>query len=132
MSRFFARSDALWNLEYKNPYAIPDTAAAFRRGVCTTAGKETQSRASPEPATLAAVRSAGPNVRVPYRLRCPVWVLSHARGDYASDDNPNKAIARRMITLTRQINAELGGDEVHVTCFTCHRGAQMPLTAPAQ
>jgi len=37
-----------------------------------------------------------------------------------------------MITLTRQINAELGGDEVHVTCFTCHRGAQMPLTAPAQ
>jgi len=53
-------------------------------------------------------------------------------GDYASDDNPNKAIARRMITLTRQINAELGGDEVHVTCFTCHRGAQMPLTAPAQ
>ena len=52
--------------------------------------------------------------------------------DYASDDNPNKPISRRMITLTRHINAELGGGQVRVTCFTCHRGAQMPLPGPAQ
>lgn len=53
-------------------------------------------------------------------------------GDYVSDDNPNKAIARRMITLTREINAKYADGKEHVTCFTCHRGAELPLTVPAR
>jgi hypothetical protein len=52
-------------------------------------------------------------------------------GDYVSDDNPNKASARRMITLTREINAKYADGKEHVTCFTCHRGVEKPLTVPA-
>jgi photosynthetic reaction center cytochrome c subunit len=51
-------------------------------------------------------------------------------GDFASDDNPNKLITRQMVLLTREINAKLGEGQVHVTCFTCHRGAEKPLLVP--
>ena len=55
----------------------------------------------------------------------------------ASDDNPKKDIARKMIKMTMDINATyLQGvgdpalpDQPKVTCFTCHRGAVKPLTA---
>jgi len=54
----------------------------------------------------------------------------------ASDDNPKKEIARKMIKMTMDINATyLQGvgdaampDQPKVTCFTCHRGAVKPLT----
>lgn len=56
----------------------------------------------------------------------------------ASDDNPKKDIARKMIKMTMDINATyLAGvgtaaapDQPKVTCYTCHRGAVTPLTAP--
>jgi hypothetical protein len=55
----------------------------------------------------------------------------------ASDDNPKKDIARKMIKMTMDINATyLQGvgtaatpDQPKVTCFTCHRGAVTPLTS---
>ena len=55
----------------------------------------------------------------------------------ASDENPKKDIARKMIKMTMDINATyLQGvgtpampDQPKVTCFTCHRGAVKPLTA---
>lgn len=55
----------------------------------------------------------------------------------ASDDNPKKEIARKMIKMTMDINATyLAGvgtaampDQPKVTCYTCHRGAVKPLTA---
>lgn len=54
----------------------------------------------------------------------------------ASDDNPKKEIARKMIKMTMDINSTyLQGvgdaavpDQPKVTCFTCHRGAVKPLT----
>ena len=57
----------------------------------------------------------------------------------AKDDNPKKGIARKMIQMTDAINKDLLkgiGDPApagaaKVTCFTCHRGAIKPLTAPA-
>jgi hypothetical protein len=57
----------------------------------------------------------------------------------AKDDNPKKAIARKMIAMTFAINKDLLKDvgepaaagTAKVTCFTCHRGAIKPLTAPA-
>ncbi len=57
----------------------------------------------------------------------------------AKDDNPKKAIARKMIAMTLAINKDLLKDvgepaaagTAKVTCFTCHRGAIKPLTAPA-
>ena len=54
----------------------------------------------------------------------------HVQGDFASDDKPQKEVARHMITMMRDINAKFPDGKMHVSCYTCHRGAQEPLTAP--
>jgi hypothetical protein len=54
----------------------------------------------------------------------------HVRGDYASDENHHKVIARMMITMTKEINAKFPDGKEHVTCYTCHRGSHDPATAP--
>jgi Photosynthetic reaction centre cytochrome C subunit len=57
--------------------------------------------------------------------------------DFASDDRPAKAIARKMIGMLASINEQLAkvGDPAlegtdKATCFSCHRGEKKPLTAP--
>ncbi len=54
----------------------------------------------------------------------------HIQGNFASDENPKKEIARHMIGMAQEINAKFPDGKEHVTCYTCHRGAAMPLTAP--
>ena len=55
----------------------------------------------------------------------------HVRGDFASDDNPHKNIARKMIKMVADANASLGADaKVKVTCYTCHHGKETPESAP--
>ncbi len=54
----------------------------------------------------------------------------HVMGDFASDDNPKKEVARHMITMVQDINGRFQDGKMHVTCYTCHRGATEPLTAP--
>jgi hypothetical protein len=54
----------------------------------------------------------------------------HIQGNFASDENPKKDIARHMITMAQEINGKFPDGKEHVTCYTCHRGAAMPLTAP--
>jgi len=54
----------------------------------------------------------------------------HVQGDFASDENPKKATARFMIQMVNDINAKFPDGKVHVSCFTCHRGADMPLLTP--
>jgi hypothetical protein len=54
----------------------------------------------------------------------------HVAGDFASDEKPTKDIARKMIMLARDINSKFPDGKMHVTCYTCHRGAEEPLTAP--
>jgi len=54
----------------------------------------------------------------------------HVQGDFASDENPKKAIARLMIQMVNDINAKFPDGKVHVSCYTCHRGADMPLLTP--
>ena len=56
----------------------------------------------------------------------------HVQGDFASDDNPKKETARMMLTMAREINSKFpdGATVRHVSCYTCHRGAQMPATEP--
>src|SRR5262245_66511710 len=62
----------------------------------------------------------------------------HARGNFASESNPRKATARKMLEMTKAINEQffparkaadgqlrLGA----VTCFTCHQGNERPKTA---
>jgi len=59
--------------------------------------------------------------------------------DYASDENPNKDIARKMIQLVMAANdgflKDLGDKAVpeKVSCWTCHRGeaGQKPAMMPA-
>ncbi len=54
----------------------------------------------------------------------------HVHGNFASDDNPHKEVARTMIVMAREINAKFPDGKTHVTCFTCHRGAMEPAVAP--
>lgn len=67
----------------------------------------------------------------------------HARGeegppDFPSDANPHKEVARDMMRMTWQINRETlpaieglhEAEGMRVTCYTCHRGAARPATAP--
>ena len=61
-------------------------------------------------------------------VRC---TFCHVQGNFASDENPHKDIARMMIGMTQEINAKFEGDKAHVSCYTCHRGETEPkLTAP--
>jgi hypothetical protein len=57
-------------------------------------------------------------------------VFCHVPGDFASDENPHKDIARKMIVMEREINAKFPEGKDHVSCYTCHRGAEEPLTTP--
>ncbi|PAP76958.1 c-type cytochrome [Rubrivirga marina] len=67
----------------------------------------------------------------------------HARGgegppDFPSDANPHKEVAREMMRMTWQLNREAlpaieglhEAEGARVTCYTCHRGAARPATAP--
>lgn len=56
--------------------------------------------------------------------------------NFASDAKPDKAIARAMIAMTRDINAKYISQvkdpdarpaDKRVTCGTCHRGNSMPM-----
>jgi len=54
--------------------------------------------------------------------------------DYASDEKPEKLIARQMMQMTIELNKnhfgienpELGSNMMAVTCATCHRGSPHP------
>ncbi len=50
--------------------------------------------------------------------------------DRSSDEKPEKVTARMMFSMVNDINAKFPDGKAHVTCYTCHRGAQEPLTAP--
>lgn len=60
------------------------------------------------------------------------------QADRAKDDKPEKAVARKMIKMLMAINTDFLKDVGEpaaagvnkVTCFTCHRGALKPLSAP--
>ena len=54
----------------------------------------------------------------------------HVAGNYASDENPKKEVARKMIAMAQKINAEFPDGKMHVSCYTCHRGEAQPKTAP--
>lgn len=54
--------------------------------------------------------------------------------DYASDDKPEKEIARKMMLMTMKMNSKyfqtphalIGDSTLVVTCNTCHRGQPRP------
>jgi hypothetical protein len=76
-------------------------------------------------------------------VRCPYCHVGEEGADlstfdFASDEKPTKKTARVMLKMAMGVNEELAsvGDkpagEARVTCYTCHRGATKPLTAPPQ
>ena len=67
--------------------------------------------------------------RVALGVRCD---FCHVQDDFASDDKPHKEIARKMIVMSREINANFPDGKMHVTCYTCHRGAEEPATKPGE
>jgi hypothetical protein len=50
--------------------------------------------------------------------------------DRSSDEKPMKVTARMMFAMVKDINSKFPDGKAHVTCYTCHRGQQQPLTAP--
>jgi photosynthetic reaction center cytochrome c subunit len=65
----------------------------------------------------------------------------HVRGNFASDDNPKKIVARRMLEMTKALNTQFfpdhkpkPGESVlgRVTCYTCHQGEATPKLPPGQ
>ena len=55
----------------------------------------------------------------------------HNGADFASDAKPQKAAARTMLRMTRTINATWQNHVAPsgVTCYTCHRGQNVPAAA---
>lgn len=49
---------------------------------------------------------------------------------YEKDDNNHKVIARKMITMTMEINKASFNGRTQVTCFTCHQGHDHPPSVP--
>jgi hypothetical protein len=73
------------------------------------------------------VRGAMAAFRVALGEKC---TFCHVQGDFASDEKHEKLVARMMMEMTHEINAKFPDGKMHVTCFTCHRGATEPKTQP--
>ena len=63
----------------------------------------------------------------------------HVQGDFPSDANPKKDIARKMIAMVRQIDSNFATSAGvfpagyhEVDCSTCHRGSAKPETKAAK
>ena len=65
----------------------------------------------------------------------------HARGNFASEENPRKLKAREMLTMVKALNKQYfpdykpkNGESVlgRITCYTCHQGDLKPKTGPGQ
>ncbi len=54
----------------------------------------------------------------------------HAEGHFDSDEKKPKETARKMMTMMFAINKDNFDNECKVTCFSCHRGADKPLSIP--
>jgi len=101
----------------------------------TLCAQENQEKARPTPTNLKVLQvKTGSEVSQIMRtftaglgVQC---VYCHQQGNFASDENPKKEIARHMIQMTKRINAELPDGKLRVSCYTCHRGEAEPKTAP--
>ncbi|HWZ34062.1 MAG TPA: photosynthetic reaction center cytochrome c subunit family protein [Bryobacteraceae bacterium] len=52
----------------------------------------------------------------------------HVPEAFEKDDKPAKVTARKMIEMVRELEQNMGAGKVN--CYTCHRGAIAPKTAP--
>jgi hypothetical protein len=54
----------------------------------------------------------------------------HVTGKMEADDKGPKKTARAMIAMQATINKDAFRGQLQVTCFSCHRGAQRPVSSP--
>jgi hypothetical protein len=95
----------------------------------------------PEPKNLQVLKVKGPeliaimrNFNTALGFRCD---NCHVQGNFASDEKHEKVVARKMLEMTMEINGRFPKREgqearMNVTCYTCHRGQEHPLTAPPE
>jgi len=55
----------------------------------------------------------------------------HVRGKDDLDDKKEKLTARKMITMTHNINDQNFEGKMEVRCYTCHQGHNEPMSRPA-
>lgn len=55
----------------------------------------------------------------------------HVQGKFEADDKPAKLMARKMVTMTRNINETTFAGRNEVKCYTCHKGQADPASRPA-
>jgi photosynthetic reaction center cytochrome c subunit len=127
-------------------------ALAVLLGLATTA---VEARQTPEPAPATPGIAESPTIMVLKGLMVPQFEIEmrhfvqalgmncggcHVRGNFASEDNPRKVTARRMVEMTRSLNqrffpgfipAEGETSLGRVTCYTCHQGAATPKASAA-
>ena len=54
----------------------------------------------------------------------------HVQNDMSSDEKGAKKTARQMIAMTLAINKNHFNGRMQVTCMTCHRGSERPVSVP--
>jgi hypothetical protein len=54
----------------------------------------------------------------------------HNTEKYEADDKRTKATARQMMAMTAKINKDNFNGRLQVTCETCHRGSNRPVSVP--
>ena len=66
-------------------------------------------------------------------LNCTDCHTSESGGDWAkyADDTVLKNTARRMVLMVNSINKADFGGQRKITCYTCHRGSQLPEVTPS-
>jgi len=97
--------------------------------------KDTPKKQQPNPTNLKVLKvTTGPEVGQIMRtftaglgVQCS---YCHVQGNFPSDENPKKEVARQMIRMTQVINSNFPDGKMRVTCYTCHRGEAEPKTAP--
>ena len=54
----------------------------------------------------------------------------HVQGANEKDDKEEKQTARRMMQMVLAINKDNFNGRTQVTCYTCHRGSESPVSTP--
>src|ERR1700722_4301990 len=66
-------------------------------------------------------------------LNCVECHTSDSAGNWAkfAEDTPYKQMARKMVLMVRTINQANFGGKRMVTCYSCHRGSDVPKVVPS-
>ena len=104
-------------------------------------GQAAANRPATPPPAAKNLSLLAPDSDIPFVMRSFTQALGvqcvycHVQGDFASDANPKKEVARKMIAMVRQIDASFPSSAGvfpagyhEVDCSTCHRGNVKPET----